>query len=252
MSTSPDLTPREHDDMRDLVVAGAARMDHRRRIRRQVTAAALAVVLVGGVIGGVATVSALSNRGFSAATPTPTSSATSTTTPTPTPTSGATPTATPTSVPPVAPDPNNPATWSVSDDAFGPIGLGTAAADVKSVLPTAQHPCPGGYLDGDFSAVTIHVDSGESGVVRWVGVMAAPASAGKLTPLAAPHTASGIGLGSTEAQLRAAYPDLASAAPSRGGTVLMTGHMYFALNEGVVWELGIAASPDDIRPGACM
>lgn len=250
MSTSPDLTPREHDDMRDLVVAGAARMDHRLRIRRQVTAAALAVVLVGGVIGGVATVSALSNRGFSAATPTPTSKATSTTTPTPT--SSATPTATPTSAPPVAPDPNNPATWVVSDDAFGPIGLGAAAADVKSAWPSAQHPCAGGYLGGDFSAMTINVDSGKSDVVMWVGVMAAPANAGKLTPLAAPHTASGIGLGSTEAQLRAAYPDLASAAPSRGGTVLTTGHLYFALNEGVVWELGIAASPDDIRPGACM
>ncbi len=249
MSTSPDLTPREHDDMRDLVVAGAARMDHRRRIRRQVTAAALAVVLVGGVIGGVATVSALSNRGFSAATPTPTSSATSTTSPTPT--SGATPTATPTSAPPVAPDPN-PATWVVSEDAVGPIALGTATADVKTAWPSAQHPCAGGYLGGDFSAMTINVDSGESDVVRWVGVMAAPANAGNLKPLAAPHTASGIGLGSTEAQLRAAYPDLATAAPSRGGTVLTTGHMYFALDAGVVWELGIAASPDDIRPGACM
>ena len=89
-----ELSPREHADMRDMVMAGAQRIRPAGRHRTQIVAAAIALVLVGGVTGGAVTTAALLGAEQAPApaetsTPTPTETA-----PTPTPTETA-PTPTP-------------------------------------------------------------------------------------------------------------------------------------------------------------
>ena len=53
------LSPREHDEMRDLVLAGTQRVRPVGRHRTQIVAGAVALVLVGGVTGGAITTAAL-------------------------------------------------------------------------------------------------------------------------------------------------------------------------------------------------
>lgn len=87
-----ELSAREHADMRDVVMAGAQRIRPAGRHRTRIVAAAIALVLVGGVTGGAVTTAALLGAEQTPApaesrTPTPT-----TTAPTPTPTVSPTPT----------------------------------------------------------------------------------------------------------------------------------------------------------------
>lgn len=87
-----ELSAREHADMRDVVMAGAQRIRPAGRHRTQLVAAAVALVLIGGVTGGAVTTAALLATEQTPApaesrTPTPTRTA-----PTPTPTVSPTPT----------------------------------------------------------------------------------------------------------------------------------------------------------------
>ena len=93
------LSPREHAEMRDLVLAGTQRIRPAGSRRNQVIAGALALVLVGAVSGAAITTAAIFGSDTTAATPTPSPVETVTEAPTATPTP--TPTAAP-STPPTA------------------------------------------------------------------------------------------------------------------------------------------------------
>lgn len=92
------LTPREHAEVRDLVLAGTQRIRPSGRRRTQVVAAAIALVLVGGVTGGAVTTAAIMGADR---TPPPVASQTKT----PAPSTAPTPTPTPTPSPTEAPAP---------------------------------------------------------------------------------------------------------------------------------------------------
>ena len=53
------LSPREHSELRDIVLAGTQRIKPAGRHRAQLTAAAVALVLVGAVTGGAITTAAI-------------------------------------------------------------------------------------------------------------------------------------------------------------------------------------------------
>lgn len=94
-----DLTPREHSEMRDLVLAGAQRIRPAGDRRVRIAAGAVALVLIGVVSGGAVTTAALLGSDARPA-PAPTVSETE---PVPT------PTPTPTPTPEPAPEPTAPA-----------------------------------------------------------------------------------------------------------------------------------------------
>lgn len=92
------LTPREHAEMRDLVLAGTQRIRPAGSHRAQLTAAAVALVLVGAVTGGAITTATLMGTQQDAgpvSSPAPTPTPTPSVTPTPSPTPTGTPTPTP-------------------------------------------------------------------------------------------------------------------------------------------------------------
>ena len=233
MSTEPELTPGERDDMRDLVLAGAQRITSRRRHRRQAYAALVAVVLVGGVISGVAA-TALMNDGRFAAPPTPTE-----TTPTPT-QSTTTPTPTPTPTPTESPISPDPATWIVSDAGIGPAKLGMPLAAVAATVPGVSQECVGAYQspDGHLTMLNLH------------GTVGRPVELVMWRNGPGPRTAAGIGYGSTEAEVRAAYPD-ARQVTTIGLQPLIAGRVYFLFDEdGRVSSLG-ATTTDNLPYDWC-
>ncbi|MGK3953597.1 hypothetical protein ACLKM7_14885 [Microbacterium sp. I2] len=90
------LSPREHADMRDLVMAGAQRIRPVGRHRMQIVAGAAAFVLIAGIAGGaVATATLLRSNANPAPVATPTRSESPAPSPSATPTSAPTPTTAP-------------------------------------------------------------------------------------------------------------------------------------------------------------
>ncbi len=80
------LTPREHSEMRDILLAGTQRIRPAGSRRNQIIAGALALVLIGGVSGAAITTAAIFGTQTTATTPTPSPVETVTPTPVPTPT----------------------------------------------------------------------------------------------------------------------------------------------------------------------
>ncbi|HET6301608.1 hypothetical protein [Microbacterium sp.] len=124
---SGELTPRERAEMRDLVLAGTQRIRPAGRRRSQAIAAAIALVLIGGVSGGAITTAALLGQDAS---PAPV------TTPTenPTPTEAPAPTPTPTPEPPsvgVAPFGGDCANTITDQEADALRGIGMTRSDYR-------------------------------------------------------------------------------------------------------------------------
>jgi hypothetical protein len=223
MSGVNEPSQREHDIMRDAVVQGTHRMDTSRRRRNQFVAAIVAVVLVGGGVGAVAA-SALSASRPIVATPTP-QTAMPSPTPTPTPTSTPTPTT----------DPSDPNTWIVTDDGIGPLVLGMPFADAIAAVPGALEACTydaySAYRSPD-QFLWFTGDAGNDGtaldLVYWKGTDG-------------PRTESGIGVGSTLAEVRAAYPDAHTV--EYMDEFLRTGNFTFTMIDGAVAGINVSTKP---------
>ncbi|OII01934.1 hypothetical protein [Curtobacterium sp. MCBA15_005] len=147
----------------------------------------------------------------------PTATQTSATAATPTTTPKSTPTPTPTSVRPSS-SPSGPASWVFGDASFGPVQLG--ATDVGTVLPAAgfsRQPSSGcptfwEWQSADLSTPSgsgyrILVTSDDSGPgVRYISVAGQATDPGAFSSPVL--TSTGIALGSTADDVRAAYPGL--------------------------------------------
>lgn len=124
----------------------------------------------------------------------------------------ASPTPTPTAV-----NTADPATWVVSEAGFGPFMLGATLRKVTAALPdlkptNAECPNPNATffrVRGISIAVIVDSSGGIYGVSAGIPFQTPNAStdSGK-SPLSGPHTAQGIGYGSTKAELASAYPSL--------------------------------------------
>ena len=126
-----ELSAREHADMRDVVLAGAQRIRPAGRHRTQLVAAAIALVLIGGVTGGAVTTAALLSAEQTPApaesrTPTPTETA-----PTPTPTPTPTPEEPPAPVAGVMPFGGDCANTITDEEADALRGVGMMRSDYR-------------------------------------------------------------------------------------------------------------------------
>ena len=168
------------------------------RARRRIVTAVLAAAI------------ALTASGCTGPAPAPSPAPTVTVTPTPTrtPTAAPTPTATPTAAPAPAPAPPPPAapaidladpsTWTIDFSGIGPMKFAGSLADLESQLPDFESCRDGVDLFFDNSLVAALEGSGSIGLVL----------VQKRLENGAPRTAAGITIGSTIAELQAAYPDL--------------------------------------------
>ncbi len=142
--------------------------------------------------------------GVPAATETPTTSPTAR----PSPTATATPTPTPTAS---AEDPSDPGTWIITPTRLGPVEIGTPLADLQSLVPfpLSEHGGSGicvGSGDDPTYPVLIFAHDGSAVIAAIVNV-GQPADP---FPLLSPHTAEGIRVGSTVAEVEATYPAVAA------------------------------------------
>lgn len=141
--------------------------------------------------------------------PTPTvTTPTTTATPAPSPT----PTADPEPAP--APDPVNdpadPTSWIISYAGVGPIAVGGTLGDVATTLGRTPETCRAGVDYYDLGVVGVTAVSGidESDPAAPIVVVRVGSVDGPDATALQPHTDRGIVVGSTLAELQAAYPEL--------------------------------------------
>lgn len=157
-------------------------------------------IVVGLAMGGCATGAA--TDGSSSPSATRTAAATATRTPTPAATAAPTPTPTPSAVPTTTVnDPADPSTWVITQDAVGPIVVGQAGPAESATPAFVAEPCQGtGTTWFTRQGKTGLVTQAPDGVVALVGVVGDDLAS-------SPRTAAGIGVGSTEDEFLATYPD---------------------------------------------
>lgn len=180
-----------------------------------------------------------------ASTSTPASSAPATPTPSP-----ETPTSTPAEPTPVADDLS---TWIVSPTAMGPIALGDDFAATTQRLQdwTNDDNCrwTSFWNTPDKTLSVYFARDGEidDGPVRTVSVDALDA----VSPGDAPHTESGVGIGSTRDEVLAAYPDAVEQSTTIDPTPMLrvgeqgTAAMFFIFRDGeTVSSITVTAAPE--------
>lgn len=161
----------------------------------------------------------LTASGCTAAPPAPAPTVTVTVSPTAAPSPS--PTATSAPAPdPSAYDPADPGTWTIDYSGIGPLVVGDTLASVQAAVPAAPETCRAGVdvytLDGlAFTAVSGIDEADPSAPVSVVRLLSTSSD----TPAVQPRTEAGIGLGSTVAELQAAYIELEPYQGMRGETV---------------------------------
>lgn len=284
----PDFTPSRSDAIREELIRHAAASLHgratvgstsasaptaihadpstprpaRRPRGMQWAAATLALILVGGVVGLTAT-AALNAGTPTASTPTPSETSTTqpTTTPTPSPSTSASPT----------PAPSEPSTIDpllISAKGIGPYLLGGSYANAREMLgvpgpeerdPSFEDRCPWFASAGDLNPLMTYVIAqtvSQGGVttgtdvIGSVGVQDGGTGDGPL-----PHTAEGVGLRSTEADVRTAYPDATVEETLFSDSALRVTmgdtSIIFEFRDGLAYMVTVLPATEEIPPEYC-
>ena len=131
---------------------------------------------------------------------------------------------------------------------MGPLVLGQPFADAIAEIPGAENACGHAYSASDLELwiagwpTSLDGPPGPLGVALW-GVGPAELVGG------GPRTPEGIGIGSTEAQVRAQYPDVTEV--YRQGLNLRTGNVFFAIDPISPVVTAIGVTNDDIPYEFC-
>jgi hypothetical protein len=218
------------------------------RLRRRRAVAILLAVAIVLVLGASAVTVAMLGGGGAA-----TAGADVDASASPTPSAGDTGTP-PTSAPEVTgaseattepPGDTTPDAWMVSDEGIGPFQLGMPFADAAALMAD-RGDCgrgeadPSVYHDADYRLWIVDGRARVPSVaglqiVEWTTATATPGTSG-----VSPRTALGIEVGSTEADVRRAYPDAREV--QRNGLHLQAGRMYFDIADGAVRGIGVTAT----------
>jgi hypothetical protein len=195
----------------------------------------------------------LAAAGCAGGDPAPTATVT-VTAPAPTPSSS--PTETPEPEP--APDPSaysvdDPGTWVIDYAGIGPFVVGSTLEGIEADLPHPPETCRAGVDTYDFDGLGLTAVSGIDEadpaapvvVVRMLAI-------DTLDPAAQPRTEAGIGLGSTVAELQAAYQELETVQGMGGSTVyqLAADSRYISFEDMGSGEIQIISVSDSVGVGS--
>lgn len=133
-------------------------------------------------------------------------------------------------------DPADPAAWVIDAEGMGPLRLGMPIADARAALPDDESCHDWAYFAraGDSGSQSI-VYAETDGVVRHIESSLSDG----------PRTAAGLGVGSTRADVLAAYPDAVFEPRNIGW--LQSGSLLFGFTEGITYD-GAGGQTDDRTP----
>ncbi|NQX16346.1 hypothetical protein [Rathayibacter sp. VKM Ac-2857] len=225
MNDKPVIDPERDRAFRRMIVENA-RADRARRPLRHRASFLVGLVTAAVLLSGGGVAVALTGA-FDLPEPAPAETAT----PDPVPTPTETPTASATAAPAPAPAPVATETtaadlsaWVIGFDGIGPIVFGESSESASAALDTTA------LVPYDFGIEECRSDRRDSAENAMAWIMASSDEPGRVTLLnvfgygvdatraaaAFPRTAEGIGIGSTEQELLAAYPGIAAADPVAG------------------------------------
>ncbi len=162
--------------------------------------------------------------------------------------STASPTPTPTPTPTAEADAADPTTWTITFTSIGPATLGSDRAATRALFPTLTDDtdplCVGDYTSLSTASVNLLLLGGQNAPDSVAGLQV---SGDDLA--VSPLTEAGIGLGSSLAQLQAAYPGIevsdTGSVSSQGSVTDGAGHwIAFALINGLVHNIQVASEAD--------
>lgn len=174
------------------------------------------------------------------------------------------PTASPEPSPAPAPDPSaysvdDPGTWVIDYAGIGPFVVGSTLEGIEADLPHPPETCRAGVDTYDFDGLGLTAVSGIDEtdpaapvvVVRMLALDPVDA-ADAADPAAQPRTEAGIGLGSTVAELEAAYQELETVQGVAGSTVyqLAADSRYISFEDFGSGEIQIISVSDSVGVGS--
>lgn len=232
MTPTPPMDSERSDAILRMLVATAAdpaddrvAISRRKRTRGILLASMAAVVVVVGAGVGYGLVTAPhapspGSEGGQIAAPTSDPSGPVSPRPTPSLPVGVEPAGTPTPLPTptsAANDPADASTWLITTDGLGPVTLGQtfdqAAQEFGRAGLQNSTTCPNGPT-GVYEASgepPVYLNTGLQPTISFITVLGDVNADGSAPRTGGPKTPHGIGIGSTEAQLKAAYPNLTAA-----------------------------------------
>jgi hypothetical protein len=203
----------------------------------------------------VAMATVLAASGCAGGDPAPTTTVTVTA---PAPSPSPTETPEPDPAPEPAPDPSaysvdDPGTWIIDYAGIGPFVVGSTLEGIEADLPHSPETCRAGVDTYDFGGLGLTAVSGidESDPAAPV-VIVRMLAIDSIDPAVQPRTEAGIGLGSTVAELQAAYQELETVQGMGGSTVyqLAADSRYISFEDLGSGEIQIISVSDSVGVGS--
>lgn len=131
-------------------------------------------------------------------------------------------------------DPDDPATWIVTQDGIGPLRLDDPFDDARALLPAGSEYDPSAcfwaawWNSTDMETQVYVVGESADGSEEVGPVLLVASSAYQAEGLVGPRTVDGLGAGSTADEIRAVHPDAVEVEGTIDGTFLQVDRIFFS------------------------